>query len=100
MADLVEVPFDGGTLLFAAAGSEGAQAFSTGTVTIKATETFNEVLASVVAMGEQIARQISTLKCDSAEASFGIKFTGKGKFIVAEASAEASLTIKLVFKGA
>jgi hypothetical protein len=99
MADLVEVPFKGGTILFAAAGRGGAQAFSASPVTVKATETFEEILDAVRGLGEAMAEKLSDLKFGTAEASFGVKFTGKGKFIVAEASAEASVTIKLLFKG-
>jgi hypothetical protein len=100
MAEMVEVPFEGGTVLFAAAGSGGAQAFTGASITVRASESLEEVLDAVRKLAETMADKLSGLKFGTAEASFGIKFTGKGKFIVAEAGAEASLSIKLTFKGA
>lgn len=99
MADLVEVPFDGGTILFAVAGSEGPRAFGGVPTVVAAVETFDQVLDQVRAIGETVARKLAGLEYASAEAAFGIKVTGKGKFIVAEASAEASLTFTLTFNG-
>ena len=76
----------------------GLRRYTPKTIT-KAAETLDEVLDQVRRMGEAMAKRLADLKYASAEASFGIKVTGKGKFIVAEASAEASLTFKLVFAG-
>lgn len=101
MADLIEVPFNGGTVLFAATGSsDGPEAYGGTSVSVKAQETFEQALDAVRALGEVMAGKLKGLEFASAEASFGISFTGKGKFIVAEASAQASVTVKLTFKGA
>lgn len=98
MSELVEVPFEGGALVFATVGSTGPEAF-TGLDSIKkATENLDEVLDRVILLGEAMARKLEGLDLASAEVSFGISFTGKGKFIIAEASANASLTFKLSFK--
>jgi hypothetical protein len=98
MADLIEVPIKGGTLVFAAAGSEGPQAFSGGSLTERATESIEQVLDGVRNLGETIAGKLSNLGYADAEVCFGIKVTGTGKFIVAEASTEASISIKLLLK--
>ena len=99
MADLVEVPFAGGSIIFAAAGSTGPQAFGGGGVTQKAQETLEEVLAQVRAMAEALGAKLAGLDFASAEATFGISFTGRGKFIVAEASGSASISVKIALKG-
>jgi hypothetical protein len=99
MADLIELPFKGGTLLVAAAGTTGAQAFTGSNTIVKATQTFEEVLDTARSLGDTMAEKLKGLNFANAEASFGVKFTGKGGFIIAEASAEASFTIKFVFKG-
>lgn len=97
MADLLEVPFSGGTILFAAAGSSGPRAYTTANVIEKAQDTLEDAIEMVKSMGNAISKQMSEIQCNGAEATFGIKITGTGKFIVAEASAEASLQIKLTF---
>lgn len=99
MAELVEVPFEGGSLLFAAAGSDGPSAFTGAATVARATESLDGILDQVANLGALMRRKLASVDFDSAEASIGIKVTGKGKFIVAEASAEASLTVKLHFKG-
>lgn len=99
MAELVEVPFDGGTILFASAGSSGPQAFSGAAAITRAAETLDQVLDHVRDISEAMAKKLSGLPFASAQASFGVSFTGKGKFIVAEASAEASLTFTITFEG-
>ena len=87
MAELIEVPFKGGNLVFAAAGSDGAQAYSAASAVIRATETLDEILDTIKSLGSTMAEKLAGIEFAQAEASFGIKFTGKGKFIVAEASA-------------
>jgi hypothetical protein len=64
----------------------------------RATETFEDVMEHVKAIAKTMAAKLADLNVESAEAEFGISFTGKGKFIVAEASAQATFTIKLRFK--
>lgn len=95
MADLIEVPINNGTLLFAAAGSTGAQAYGGQEIVAKATETFDHILDQVCELGGTIAKKLDGLKQYNSEVTFGIKVTGKGKFIIAETYAEASITIKL-----
>jgi hypothetical protein len=99
MAKIVEVPFDGGTIQFAVGKAGGPQAFGADDIIEKAVDRLEDALSIVRRMGQSFAQQLTELKCQSAEASFGITLTGKGKFIVAEASAEASLSVKLIFKG-
>jgi hypothetical protein len=96
VADLIEVPITGGTLLFAAAGSSGPQAYTSQQVVAKATDALDDVLDKVCRLGETIGKKLSSLTQYDKEVEFGIKVTGKGKFIVAEASAEASISIKLI----
>ena len=99
MSDLVEVSFAGGTITFAAVGSTGPQAFSLATTAQKAQETLEEVLDQVRSMAEALGSKLAGLDLAGAEATFGISFTGKGKFIVAEASASASISVKVSLKG-
>jgi hypothetical protein len=98
VADLVEVPFDGGTITFAAIGSTGPQGFSADASIGKAADSLDAALRVVRELGTAMANQLRGLEVAGAEATFGISFTGKGKFIVAEASAAASLTFKLTFR--
>ena len=99
MANLIEVPFKGGSVVFAAAGSGGPEAYTGADLAKRAQDTFEDALDAVRAMGEAMSEKLKGLNFASAEASFGISFTGKGKFIVAEASGQASVTVKLTFNG-
>src|SRR5262249_29133340 len=99
MADLIEVPFAGGSITFAAAGSSGPEAFGGAGVAQKAQDTLEEVLDQVRAMAEALGSKLTGLEFATAEATFGISFTGKGKFIVAGASASASISVKIALKG-
>jgi hypothetical protein len=96
MADLVVVPFAGGSITFAAAGSTGPEAFGGTGAAQKAQETLEQVLDQVRDMAKALGDKLAGLDFSSAEATFGISFTGKGKFIVAEASASASISVKIV----
>ncbi len=100
MAKIVEVPFRGGSVLFEApdAQLDGARGFSAEDVIEKAEDTLDDAIATVCRVGAAFADQLRTLKFDSAEVTLGVKIAGKGKFIVAEASAEASLQVKITFK--
>jgi hypothetical protein len=102
MTDLVEVPLGGGqegTITFAAAGSRGPRAYSGAQPPQMGQDSFEKALDSVRLLADVMVRKLADLEFSSAEASFGISFTGKGKFIVAEASAQASVTVKIAFKG-
>ena len=98
LADLLSVPFSGGEILFAAAGKTGAEAFSGKQTISKAEDSLDEALDMVQKIAVAMSDRLSELQFESAEANLGLKITGKGKFIVAEASAEASLGFKIVFK--
>jgi Trypsin-co-occurring domain 1 len=101
MADLITVTIDGSeSIEFAASGTEGPQAYSTSATVAKAAETLDSVLEKVKRLGTKLGQTFSEIRCDSAEATFGIKVTGKGNFIVAEAGTTASLQIKIRFKRA
>jgi Trypsin-co-occurring domain 1 len=98
MGNLVAVPFKGGSILFAPAGSSGPEAFTGKDLVTTAVESLEEALDQVRQIGTAMATKLAGLDFATAEATLGIKVTAKGKFIVAESSAEASLTFKLVFK--
>jgi hypothetical protein len=103
MAELVEVQIDGKPIVFATAGSrEGGPAAYTGAgaVVSKAQETFDQALDTVRVLGGAVSRKLEGLAFANAEVEFGITITGSGKFIVAEASAEASVKVTLTFDGA
>jgi NTP-dependent ternary system trypsin peptidase co-occuring protein len=99
MADLVEVPFAGGSITFAAVGSTGPEAYGGVGAAQKAQESLEEVLDQVRGMAEVLGAKLAGLDFAAAEATFGVSFTGKGKFIVAEASASASISVKIALKG-
>lgn len=100
MEKLVEVPFEGGTILFEHRDPAGPQAHAgPGEVVVKAEQQLGAAFDMVKLIGEQMSARLRGLKFESAEAKFGIKFSGKGKLVVAEASAEASIEVKLVYKG-
>lgn len=98
MARILEVPFEGGTVLFEASEPDGARGFSAGDVLDRAEDTLDDAVATVVRVGKAFLGQLDALPFDSAEVTLGIKISGKGKFIVAEAAAEASLGVKITFK--
>lgn len=101
MTDLVTVRFKSGHIEFApaGAGANGPQAFTGAEKVVEAMDSLEKVFDRVREMGETFADKLKDLKFSSAEASFGVSVTAKGKFIVAEASAQASISVKLVFKG-
>lgn len=96
MGKLYEVPFEGGVIVFAAADG-GPSAYSAATPIARASQSLEEAFEMVKAMGAVVARRLSEIECKSAEATFGITLSGKGRFIVAEVGTEASIEIKLVF---
>lgn len=98
MSKIVEVPFKGGTVLFEAPEPAGARGFSAEGVIERAEDSLEGAIETVCRIGETFAEQLRTLPFEAAEVSLGVKVSGKGKFIVAEASAEASLTVKITFK--
>lgn len=98
MSNIISVPFSGGEILFAPAGSGGAQAFSGNQSVTKAVESLDQALDQVHNIASAMSERLVDLDFETAEATLGLKVTGKGKFIVAEASAEASLGFKIVFK--
>ena len=97
MSSLVEVPFEGGLVVFSVGGQEGAEAYSTHAVSKRAEAALEDVLDTVTRIGENIGKKLSEIECAGAEVQFGVSFTGKGKFIVSEASASAALTFTLKF---
>ena len=99
MAEVIEVPFKDGTVLFATLGSSGPEAYGGGPTVMRISETLDQILDQVREIGAALAARLSDQRFSSAEATFGVTFTGKGQFIVAEASAQAAITIKITFKG-
>lgn len=98
MSHLIEVPFAGGSITVATIKEQDdAQAYGIGELVDKAEDSIEDMLNTVKSLGKSIAESLKEMECSSAEVSLGVGFTGKGKFIVAEASAAASLNIKLTF---
>lgn len=64
----------------------------------KAEDTLEQAVDTVIQVATAFGGRLAKVDFDSAEVSLGIKISGKGKFIVAEAAAEASLSVKIVFK--
>jgi hypothetical protein len=99
MSILVEVPFAGGMILVTPAVEHGAQAMAGNKGVIKkAEQSMEDIMSTVKNIGQTMSSSLSELDFDSAVVAFGLSFNGKGQFLVAEASASASLSIKLTFK--
>jgi Trypsin-co-occurring domain 1 len=69
----------------------------------KVTDAFDRAKATIVAMGESTADVIKRLTTgpaahpDTVEVEFGLAFSAKGNVVVAEASAQATLKVKLTY---
>lgn len=66
----------------------------------RSVDTLEDALNMVKAVGECAVRTLSGLNVDATEATIGLKISAKGKFVIAETTAEASLSVKFVLKKA
>lgn len=102
MGKLIAVPLTSDSdveIMFSTPTAGGPKGFAfTDDVIEKGSSTLASAMDMVRAIGQCAADKLAGLDIESAEASVGIKLTGTGKFVVAEASAEASLTVKFVLK--
>lgn len=57
------------------------------------------VLDSIARIGNATAEKLSAMKVEQGEVTLGVKFSAKGGFFFAEVAGEATLTVKLTFKG-
>ncbi len=60
----------------------------------RGTATLSQALEMVRAIGQCAIGKLADLDVESTEATIGLKLTGKGKFVVAEVGAEATLNVK------
>lgn len=58
-----------------------------------------EVLDSIARIGNATAEKLAAMKVNQGEVTLGVKFSAKGGFFFAEVAGEATLTVKLTFKG-
>lgn len=86
-------------ILFAAPKEGGAEAFgAVDDVIEQSATTLSGALDMVRAIAVCARDKFKDLDVVGAEANIGLKLSGKGKFIVAEASAEATLNVKITLK--
>lgn len=84
------------------AGTEPTSALDT--AKDKMADAFERAKTTIVAVGESTVDVIERLSAsrmahpDKVEVEFGLRFSAKGSVIVAEASAEATLKVKLVYE--
>jgi hypothetical protein len=86
-------------ILFAAPSEGGAGAYGVVEDIIeKSGSTLSGALDMVRSIAVCASNKLKDLDVAGAEATVGLKLSGKGQFIVAEASAEATLTVKITLK--
>src|ERR1700761_9241635 len=59
MANIIEVPFAEGTILFAAPGNAGGQAFGVDDIIQRAVDGFEDALGIIQKLGEKLSVQLS-----------------------------------------
>lgn len=60
--------------------------------------TLSEAMEMIRAIGKCAVDKLGDLDLQGIEATVGLKLSAKGKFVVAEASAEATLSVKFTIK--
>ena len=102
MTKILAVRLDADTdveLLFAAPKDEGAEAFGVMDDVIEKSEaTLSGALDMVRSIAMCAKDKLDGLDVSGIEATVGLKLSGKGKFIIAEATAEATLNVKITLK--
>lgn len=92
-------PGSAGEILFAAPLDGEARAFGVVSETLERSgSTLSAALGMVRAVAETATKTLSELKVAGVELTVGVKLTGKGQFVIAECSAEASLNVKITLK--
>jgi hypothetical protein len=66
----------------------------------KAEASLEDVLDCIARIGSVASERFSKLKIERADLELGVKFGAKGGFFFAEASGEATLSVKISLKGA
>lgn len=90
---------DAEVMVMPSQGNVGAQAWGTDAdIVERASGTLAGALDMVRMIGQCAVTKFSDLDVQSVEATVGLKLTGKGKFVIAEASAEATLNVKFTLK--
>jgi len=102
MGTLFAVPLDDrgdAEIVFEARSLGGPAAFGAAEDLIqRGTESLSSAMDMIRSVGKCAIDKLSDLDLESAEASVGLKLTATGKFVVAEAGAEATLNVKFVLK--
>jgi Trypsin-co-occurring domain 1 len=102
MKKLFVVPLSQGSnveVLFAAPQPQGPTGYATqGEIIEKAVDTLEVAFDTIRQIGLTAVERFAGLSAEAVEIKVGVGLSGKGKFIVAEASAEASLEVKFTIK--
>ena len=102
MSKLVSVRLDESSdfeIFFASRDATGARAYSLADdLVLRSTKTLSSALDMVRAVGKCASEKLGDLDMETVEATVGLKMTGKGQFVVAEAGVEASISVKFVLK--
>jgi hypothetical protein len=85
-------------ILFSAPIDAGPAPYALEDIIEKGATTLSAALEMVRAVGQCAVQKLGDLDVESAEATVGLKLTAKGKFVVAEASADATLNVKFILK--
>lgn len=88
-------------ILFATRASREAGGFGVeDEIVKKGVDTVQNALEMIKTIGRCAATKLHDFGAELTEATVGLKLTGTGKFVVAEAAAEAALEVKFVFRNA
>lgn len=98
MSKLIELTVGNESVYVEAEGPAGPGQYSTST-TEKVSNSMDESLKVLGAVGRAIKTSLADVGASEAEATIAVKFSAKGNVIIAEASGEASMTVKLKFAG-
>lgn len=97
---LLEVTSDHGTFVVEAVSPPGLRGVADIDDVVGVAEVSLEaVLDSIARIGNATAEKLAAMKVDQGEVTLGVKFSAKGGFFFAEVAGEATLTVKLTFKG-
>ncbi|TAX33536.1 CU044_2847 family protein [Rhizobium leguminosarum] len=97
---LLEVTSNHGTFIVETVSPPGLKGVAdTDDVIDTASASLDAVLDSITRIGNATAEKLAEMKVDQGEVTLGVKFSAKGGFFFAEVAGEATLTVKLTFKG-
>ena len=106
MSTYIEYPLDDGTTLLIEAAEEPGGGMvkagrdADGNLIKRAGMTFQEALAGVKASARLLRQQLSELRADEVEVTFGLKAVGEaGVFGISKVGAEASYQVRLKWRG-